>query len=224
MIHKPLEPFMRNWDIVRCSDHHFQRAIYGLGLHIADYPEQSAAAGTVYGWCVTLVTFSVLRGNNLLTSQGVTLTLMISTTPMRTSGPEKKPPPSSGTRTMTHCGMIMDLFQTSTYVLVALIFLAQLSLESQPFTMRFPRADIYELLTPDLLHQAIKGTFKDHLVQWVEDYLKISHGSSKAEGMLDEIDRRYANSRICQHAPHFLQHRTRASFSWSPAVQTRPQL
>ena len=60
----------------------------------------------------------------------------------------------------------------------------------QPFTMRFPHADIHELLTSDLLHQAIKGTFKDHLVVWVEDYLKLAHGPSKAEGILDEIDRR----------------------------------
>ena len=56
--------------------------------------------------------------------------------------------------------------------------------------MKFPRADIHELLTSDLLHQAIKGTFKDHLVVWVEDYLRIIHGTSKAESILDEIDRR----------------------------------
>ena len=59
---------------------------------------------------------------------------------------------------------------------------------SQPFAMRFPRANVHELLTPDLLHQVIKGTFKDHLVQWVEDYLKEIHGPSKGEGILDEID------------------------------------
>lgn len=65
----------------------------------------------------------------------------------------------------------------------------------QSFMMRFPRADIHELLTSDLLHQVIKGAFKDHLVQWVEDYLKIIHGSSKAKSILDEIDRRYVDSR-----------------------------
>ncbi|PBK74578.1 hypothetical protein ARMSODRAFT_985796 [Armillaria solidipes] len=38
-----------------------------------------------------------------------------------------------------------------------------------PFTHGFPHADIHELLSPDLLHQVIKGTFKDHLVMWIED-------------------------------------------------------
>lgn len=60
----------------------------------------------------------------------------------------------------------------------------------QPYTTKFPRADIYELLTPDLLHQVIKGTFKDHLVTWVEEYLKITHGPAKGSSILDEIDQR----------------------------------
>ncbi|KAF8226934.1 hypothetical protein L208DRAFT_1007346, partial [Tricholoma matsutake] len=40
-----------------------------------------------------------------------------------------------------------------------------------PFTASFPQADIHELMAPDLLHQIIKGTFKDHLVKWVGEYL-----------------------------------------------------
>ena len=27
-MHKPLEPFMHNWDIVQCADHHFRCVIY----------------------------------------------------------------------------------------------------------------------------------------------------------------------------------------------------
>ena len=65
-----------------------------------------------------------------------------------------------------------------------------LTLLSQPFTNAFPRADIHELLTPDLLHQVIKGTFKDHLVTWVEDYLVITHSQAHADESLDDIDRR----------------------------------
>ena len=60
----------------------------------------------------------------------------------------------------------------------------------QPFTNDFPRADIHELLSPDLLHQLIKGTFKDHLVTWVEQYLKACHGKARANVILDDIDRR----------------------------------
>jgi len=60
----------------------------------------------------------------------------------------------------------------------------------QPFTEHFPHADIYELITPDLLHQLIKGVFKDHLVDWVCEYLVREHGKAKANSILDEVDRR----------------------------------
>ncbi|KAI9441589.1 hypothetical protein H4582DRAFT_2110402 [Lactarius indigo] len=57
-----------------------------------------------------------------------------------------------------------------------------------PFTSEFPRADIHELVAPDILHQVIKGTFKDHLVTWVEEYLELSHGKTYAKTILDDID------------------------------------
>ena len=62
---------------------------------------------------------------------------------------------------------------------------------SQPFTDGFPRADIYQLLAPDLLHQLIKGVFKDHLVTWVNEYLVSEHGDKKAKRIMADIDRRY---------------------------------
>ncbi|KAH9932967.1 uncharacterized protein B0H18DRAFT_870966, partial [Fomitopsis serialis] len=61
-----------------------------------------------------------------------------------------------------------------------------------PFTNDFPRADIHELLSGDLLHQVIKGSFKDHLVTWVGEYLTLQHGEPRAKELLDEIDRRIA--------------------------------
>ncbi|KAJ7917317.1 hypothetical protein B0H13DRAFT_2443415 [Mycena leptocephala] len=61
-----------------------------------------------------------------------------------------------------------------------------------PFTYGFPRADIHELLSPDLLRQVIKGTFKDHLVTWVGEYLEITHGKAGAARIMADIDRRIA--------------------------------
>ncbi|KAI1790354.1 hypothetical protein LXA43DRAFT_1148653 [Ganoderma leucocontextum] len=60
-----------------------------------------------------------------------------------------------------------------------------------PFTTHFPRADIHELLTPDLLHQVIKGTFKDHLIEWVLEYIRLTAPSEReANRIIDDIDRR----------------------------------
>ncbi|KAI6001202.1 hypothetical protein EDD15DRAFT_2477653 [Pisolithus albus] len=64
--------------------------------------------------------------------------------------------------------------------------------ELVPFTHDFLRADIYELIAPDLLHQIIKGAFKDHLVEWVEKFLRHTHGDARANEILDDIDRRIA--------------------------------
>ena len=90
--------------------------------------------------------------------------------------------------------------------------------------MKFPRADIHELLTSDLLHQVIKGAFKDHLVVWVEDYLRLVHGPSKAEHILDEIDRRYVQIlNLAKHILTPLQYRTGTPLPWSQKVQTRTE-
>jgi hypothetical protein len=60
----------------------------------------------------------------------------------------------------------------------------------QPFTNYFPRADIHELLSPDILHQLIKGAFKDHFVTWVNSYIKAQHSENEANRIIDDIDQR----------------------------------
>ncbi|KAF8808375.1 hypothetical protein BYT27DRAFT_7222884 [Phlegmacium glaucopus] len=67
------------------------------------------------------------------------------------------------------------------------------------------------ILTPDLLHQVIKGTFKDHLVTWVGEYLVLEHGEARGNEILDDIDRRIAaaplfpNLRRFPHGRRFKQ-------------------
>ncbi|KAF8176827.1 hypothetical protein K438DRAFT_1978871 [Mycena galopus ATCC 62051] len=59
-----------------------------------------------------------------------------------------------------------------------------------PFTNEFLHADIHELLSVDLLHQLIKGTFKDHLVTWVNEYLHLTYGEKRALEIIQDIDHR----------------------------------
>ncbi|KAI1784730.1 hypothetical protein LXA43DRAFT_901116, partial [Ganoderma leucocontextum] len=61
------------------------------------------------------------------------------------------------------------------------------------FIYYFPRADMHELLLPDILHQLVKGTFKDsQLASWVQEYIKFTAASEReAKEILHNIDRRY---------------------------------
>jgi hypothetical protein len=47
----PLHDFTTTPDVIMCPDRYFRRAIYGLGPHIADYPEQVILVWILYGWC-----------------------------------------------------------------------------------------------------------------------------------------------------------------------------
>jgi hypothetical protein len=37
----------------------------------------------------------------------------------------------------------------------------------------------------------VKGTFKDHIVEWVEEYIKDVHSNAEALRILVDIDQRY---------------------------------
>ncbi|KAI5987164.1 hypothetical protein EDC04DRAFT_2873452 [Pisolithus marmoratus] len=73
-----------------------------------------------------------------------------------------------------------------------------------PFTASFPCANIHKLIAPDILHQIIKGTFKDHLVSWVEAYLK-KHYKSDFEAVLADIDQCIAATPPFPGPRHFSQ-------------------
>ncbi|KAF7344723.1 hypothetical protein MVEN_01633000 [Mycena venus] len=94
-----------------------------------------------------------------------------------------------GRRTQEHTEALLDVFDHKRlwddYGIISDVL---------PFTWTFPRADIYELISPDLLHQVIKGTFKDHLVTWVSQYLESIHTKKKAAQIMADIDRRYVTA------------------------------
>ena len=74
------------------------------------------------------------------------------------------------------------------FILYNLPVISQLRMDLQPFTSDFLHANVYEMISPDILHQVIKGVFKDHLVTWVCDYLLKEHGETWADVILDDID------------------------------------
>ncbi|KAN0086206.1 hypothetical protein V8E55_007340 [Tylopilus felleus] len=156
-----LKPYMTRWEVVRCNDRYYRRAIYGLGPYIADYEEQA----------LCLAHRINLDGGGLLRSHDHT-DILIEELDIDELWHE--------------FGIVADIV---------------------PFTNDFPRADICRLLSPDILHQLIKGVFKDHLVDWVEKYLVITYGQARADSILDDIDRQIAAVASFTSLCHFPQGR-----------------
>ncbi|OBZ73398.1 hypothetical protein A0H81_06627 [Grifola frondosa] len=164
---RSLKSGMTTPEVTRCADGHFRRTIYGLGPYIADYPEQALLACVVQGWCPKCTT-----NKNDLDGGG------------------------GGRRTREHSDMLAEHFELGMlwdqYGLVGILWQRNFYSGQTPFTNDFPRADIHELIAPDILHQLIKGTFKDHLVDWVEAYIVQTHTKARSQAILADIDRRIA--------------------------------
>ncbi|KAL4063996.1 hypothetical protein V8B97DRAFT_2026205 [Scleroderma yunnanense] len=84
-----------------------------------------------------------------------------------------------------HSNMIVDKFELcniqENYELDGDIVVSTMTDCIQLFINDFPCADICEMLSSDILHQLIKGRFKDHLVDW-----------TNIEMILDEINHQIA--------------------------------
>ena len=175
--------------MVRCPDGHFRRVIYSLGPYIADYPEQVLLSGIVSGWCPKSVNFR--ERHTLYLSQlrctARSQDLDGDSSPRSRQWTEHLCSSFDSTQLWDEYGIVSDVTVSNLLTSPRNI---QLDPFFEPFTSNFPRADIHELLSCDLLHQVIKGTFKDHLVTWVEDYLKKRHGRSAAARIMSDIDRR----------------------------------
>ncbi|KAJ3735585.1 hypothetical protein DFJ43DRAFT_1113159 [Lentinula guzmanii] len=160
-----LKPAMTQPVVRRCPDGHFRHIIYELAAFIADYPEQVLLAGIVQGWCGRYVHSSCCDAPfDELETASTRRTRELDTILLEEYG-------GDGRTLWDNFGIDDDV---------------------TPFTAYFPRADIHEMLSADLLHQVIKGCFKDMLIDWVFEYLIISKGESQANIIMDDIDRRLA--------------------------------
>ncbi|KAG2159113.1 uncharacterized protein EDB93DRAFT_1283956 [Suillus bovinus] len=156
--------------VTHFRDGHYQRVIYGLGPYIADYKEQVLLVCIVHNWCPKCV-----ANHKDLDEDALPIAANI-----------QRHLRSLGRLRNSHatCGKSFSIF--------LLFSFTKLILFRQPFTNDFPQADIYQMISPDILHQLIKGVFKDHLMTWVEKYLHQTHNKQKAQKIMDDIDRRIA--------------------------------
>ncbi|RXW13185.1 hypothetical protein EST38_g12668 [Candolleomyces aberdarensis] len=157
-----LEPYMETPRVTKCSDGHFRRVIYGIGPYIADYPEQALLACIVQGWCPKCTAPADNLDDAALHHKHIYRSHQHT---------DDVCTPFSLQEVWDDWGIVGDVI---------------------PFTAYFPRADIHELISPDLLHQLIKGTFKDHLVDWIVQYVNDTHPKAEAKRILADIDRRIA--------------------------------
>ncbi len=59
------------------------------------------------------------------------------------------------------------------------------------------------MISPDLLHQVIKGAFKDNLMDWIYEYFPLTYGETKGKDLQDQLDQRYV-LRTYAHLIHLL--------------------
>jgi hypothetical protein len=68
----------------------------------------------------------------------------------------------------------------------------------KPFWANLPHCDIFNCLTPNILHQLHKGVFKDHLLSWCTQLIE------KRSGNISDVNSRYQHMPRHSELRHFL--------------------
>ncbi|KAK7037494.1 hypothetical protein VNI00_010986 [Paramarasmius palmivorus] len=203
---KPLRQAMTSPITVMCPDGYYRRAIFAIGPYIANYPEQVVLAGGVYGWCTSAVDENGEDDSIVETcpnsqhhrhddddhETGASSTFeqdsrvthwVLDRCTARSTNLDGDPNTIPRSRKL-------HLLYSDAYDAETLWKQYGIWGDVVPFTFSFPYAGIYDLITPDLLHQLIKGVFKDHLVTFTCKLLLVTHGKVGGRAVIKEIDRR----------------------------------
>ncbi|KAG1788448.1 uncharacterized protein HD556DRAFT_1312038 [Suillus plorans] len=126
-----------------CPDQQVRRMHPIVAAYIADFPEQCLVACCMENWCPKCTVGRDHRGD------------------MRPSASRKRD------------SMVKNLWLHSWGELSGEIFESELGLQAihAPFWATLLHNDIFQCMTPDILHQLHKGVFKDHIVSWCMDII-----------------------------------------------------
>jgi hypothetical protein len=184
----PLKPNMTTPVIKHCADGFYWHVIYGVGPYIADYPEQCLLVCVLNLWCAKSVFLlsipllpHIILSDVLHFQHNLTTTLILHSVHMCLLQNSSMLPEII----QRWPGIILGSFVMFWYVGIE-VSSSELADIDKPFTASFPCANIHKLLALDLLHQIIKGTFKDHLIKWIT--LFINTNFDKSSEVLTELD------------------------------------
>ena len=190
-VFQPLKAGMTIPEVVKCPDGHFRQAAYGLGPYIINYPEQVWLAAIVQGWCPKWapLLYLALALASLKPCTDVMQNLTIWMWAMHVCGIIERLNFLLIHGICTPYGLT-SMFMQILWWVSAVIHHQLSELKYTAIYLQLPLCwySIHQLLSPDLLHQVIKGTFKDHIVLWVNMYLLEEHGEARGLEIIVDID------------------------------------
>jgi len=156
-----------------CLDGHWCHVIFNLAVFIADYPKQVMLSGIIQGWCSKCVQGSILLATSLTFRFQMYSTCKWSWWSRRATHTCSALPTVWDTCHRWALAWIWNRHHYSGwfFFLVQVWFIDKAVVSHSPI-ISLVWIYMYAMISPDLLHQLIKGTFKDHLVTWTCEWIE----------------------------------------------------